>query len=164
MPKIEQKSVIINEIKEKLDKAVSIVLVNSRGLTVGQDTLLRRKLREAGVEYKVYKNTMVRLAVKDTVFEGISPHLVGPTAIAICYDDATAAARTIQKELSGMPKLSFKAAVVESLVYDAAGVTAIAAIPPRAELLSKLLGSFKSPAASFARVVNAIAEKKSEAA
>ncbi len=164
MPKIEQKSVVVNEIKEKLNKAVSLVLVDSRGLTVEQDTSLRKKLREAGVDYKVYKNTMIELAIKDTAFEGIAPHLTGPTAVAISYDDATAAARTINKELKAMPKLEFKAGVVESTVYDAAGIKLIAEIPSRNELLSKLLGSFKSPMSSFARLVNALAEKKAEGA
>jgi large subunit ribosomal protein L10 len=164
MPKIEQKQVVVNEIKQKLENASSVVLVSSRGLTVDQDTALRKKLREAGVEYKVYKNTMVTFAIKDTPFEGISEFLKGPTAVAISYADATAAARVINGELKAMPKLEFKAGVVENTVYDAKGMQAIANIPPRAELLSKLLGSFKSPMSTFARLVNAVAEKKAEGA
>ena len=162
MPKIEQKQVVINEIKGKLDKAASVVLVNARGLTVEQDTILRKKLREGGVDYKVYKNTMVNFAVQDTVFESVQKDLAGPTAIAISYGDATAAARIIHGELRNMPALQFKSGVIESTYYDAAGMTAVATIPPRDELIAKLLGSFKSPIASFARVVNAIAEQKAE--
>ena len=164
MPKIAEKQVVINEIKEKLDRAASIVLVNSRGLTVEQDTKLRRKLRVEGIDYKVYKNTMIDFAVEGTGFEEIRPHLAGPTAIAISYDDATAAARIINGELKAMPKLEFKAGIVENQLYDAVGIAAIANIAPREELIAKLLGSFKSPIASFARVINAIAEKGGESA
>lgn len=160
MPKIEEKQVIINEIKEKLKEAGSIVLVNARGLKVEQDTALRRKLREGGVDYKVYKNSIISFAVEDTNFAEIKPYLVGPTALAISYDDATAAARIISKELKAMPVLEFKAGVIDKVLYDAKGVTAIANIPSREELLSALLGSLKSPIASFARLVNQIAEKK----
>lgn len=162
MAKIGPKVLIVNEIKEKLSKAVSIVLVDSRGLTVEQDTNLRKKLREVGVDYKVYKNTMIELAVKDTDFEKLSPFLKGPTAMAVSYDDATSAARTINKELKSMPKLEFKAGLIESTIYDAEGIKVIAGIPSRAELLSKLLGSFRSPMASFARLVSSLAEKKAE--
>lgn len=162
MPKIEKKQVVVNEIKQKLENATSIVLVDSRGLTVSQDTTLRKRLREGGVVYKVYKNTMVNFAIDGTEFEGLKPYLAGPTAIAVSYDDATAAARIIRKELKGMPKLEFKAGVIEKNVYDAKGILEIANIPPRAELISKLLGSFKSPLSSFARVINAVAEQKAE--
>ncbi|MDR2167287.1 MAG: 50S ribosomal protein L10 [Clostridiales bacterium] len=167
MPKIEKKQVIVQEIKEKLTKASSIVLVNARGLTVEQDTVLRRKLRDEGVDYKVYKNTMINFAVQGTDFAQISEHLEGPTTLAICYEDPTAAARIISGEKKAMPVLEFKAAVIENTLYDAAGVTAIANIPSREVLLGRLLGSIKSPIASFARVVKAIAdelENPSEAA
>lgn len=164
MPKIEQKSVVVNEIKDRLGKAVSVVLVDSRGLTVEQDTVLRKRLREAGVDYKVYKNTMVRLAVKDTPFEGLTQYLAGPSAVAFSYGDATSAARTISKELKGMPNLEFKGGLIENALYDKTGVQAIADIPPRAELIAKLLGSFKQPAAAFARLVNALAENRAESA
>lgn len=164
MPKIEQKQVVVNEIKEKLTDAKSVVLVDSRGLTVEQDTLLRKNLRNAGVVYKVYKNTMLRLAVKDTPFEGLTEFLAGPTTVAISYEDATTAARLINKELKGMPKLEFKAGVVDGIVYDSEKVKILAEIPTKDVLLSRLLGSFQSPMASFARVVNAIAEKSAETA
>ena len=162
MPNIEKKQLVVNEIKEKLEKASSVVLVDARGLTVAQDTVLRKRLREAGVDYKVYKNKLMNIAVKDTPFEGLNQYFAGPTAIAISYEDATAGARVISGQIKTMPKLEFKAGIMESTVYDAAGITAIASIPPRAELLSKLLGSFKSPMSTFARLVNAVAEKKAE--
>jgi large subunit ribosomal protein L10 len=159
MPQIEKKQVIVQEIKEKLAKASSIVLVDARGVTVEQDTILRRKMREEGIDYKVYKNSLIGFAVEGTEFADIAPYLAGPTTLAISYGDATAAARVISKELKAMPKLEFKAGVIEKTVYDAAGVTAIANIPSREELLGRLLGSLKSPMASFARVINAIAEE-----
>ncbi|MCL2236163.1 MAG: 50S ribosomal protein L10, partial [Defluviitaleaceae bacterium] len=158
MPKNAKKEAVVSEIKDKLGRASSVVLINARGLTVEQDTILRKKLREAGVDYKVYKNTMVRFAVEGTDFAEIAPHLTGPTTLAVSYDDPTAAARVINKELKAMPVLEFKAGIIESTLYDAKGVAEIASIPGREELLAKLLGSFKSPMASFARVINAIAE------
>ena len=162
MPKIEQKQVVIDEIKEKLSKALSIVLIDARGLTVEQDTILRKQLREAGVDYKVYKNSMINFAIKDTQFEGCKEFLKGPSAIAFSYEDSTLAARIINKNTKAMPELEFKAAIIEGSVYDGTMVKEIAEIPSREELISKLLGSFKSPVASFARVINAIAEKQGE--
>ena len=159
MPKIEQKQVVVKEINDKLKKASSVVLVNARGLTVEQDTRLRKILREAGIEYKVYKNTMMNLAVEGTGYEGLKPYFKGPNTMAICYDDPTLAARLISKEFRAMPILSFNAGVLDNVVYDADGMRAVADIPPKEELIAKLLGSFKSPIASFARVINAIAEK-----
>jgi large subunit ribosomal protein L10 len=162
MPKVEQKQVVVNEIKEKVAKAKSIVIVDARGLSVEQDTVLRKKLRDNGVDYKVYKNTMVNFAIEGSEFEGLKEYLAGPSAFAFSYDDPMLAAKLIEKELKGMPKLEFKAGYIDGTVYDAEGVKAIANIPSREELLSKLLGSFKSPLSSFARVVNAIAEQKGE--
>jgi len=164
MAKIDAKQAVVNEIKEKLDKSVSIVLVDARGLTVSEDTGLRKQLREAGVDYKVYKNTMINFAVKGTQYEGLSPFLEGPTAVVFSYDEATKGASIIKKVSETAKKLEFKAGVVEGIVYDEAGIKAIADIPSKEVLLSKLLGSFKSPISSFARVIQAIADKDNEAA
>ena len=97
MAKIEAKQAVVNEIKEKLDKAVSLVLVDARGLTVAEDTDLRKQLREVGVDYKVYKNTMINFAIKGTQFEGVSQYLEGPTAVVIAYDEATKGAAIVKK-------------------------------------------------------------------
>ena len=164
MAKVEQNKVIVDEIKQKLEKASSVVVVNARGLTVEQDTILRKSLREAGVDYKVYKNTMVRFAIKDTQFEGLEPYLEGPSTFAFSYEDATAAASILSKTAKEVKVLEFKAGVVEGITYDAEGMKAIAEIPSREVLLSKLLGSFKSPVSSFARVIKQIAEKNGEQA
>ncbi len=162
MAKVEQKQVIVNEIKEQLNGATSILLVDYRGLTVDQDTQLRKELREAGVVYKVYKNTMVNFAIQGTEFEPVSKELEGPTAIAISYEDATAAPRILANIAKTNEKLGFKGGVVEGQYYDAAGMTAIGNIAPREELLGRLLGSFKSPISSFARVIKQVAEKDAE--
>ena len=137
---------------------------NRQELTVAEDTELRKQLREAGVDYKVYKNTMINFAVKDTQFEGIAQYLEGPTAVVFAYDEATKGASIVKKVSETAKNLEFKAGVVEGIVYDAEGIKAIADIPSREVLLSKLLGSFKSPISSFARVISQIAEKKGEGA
>lgn len=160
MPKIEQKQVIVEEIKKNLEGAKSVVLIDSRGLGAGEDTELRKNLREAKVFYKVYKNTMLKLAFKDSEFENLSEYLSGPSAVAISYDEPTSAARIISKQAKDNEHIEFKAGVLEGVLYDSKAIVSIANIPPREELLSKLLGSFKSPMASFARVIKAIAEKQ----
>jgi len=160
MPNIAKKQEVVQEIRGKVEKARSIVLVDARGLTVLQDTQLRKTLREAEVDYKVYKNTMINFAIQGTDSEGLAQYLEGPTAIAFSYDEATKAANLINKQIKDMPNLEFKAGVVEGVVYDAKGMAVIADIPSREVLLSRLLGSLKSPVSSFARVLNALAEEK----
>jgi len=156
------KDVVVKEIREKLDRAKSVVLVDSRGLTVEQDTILRSSIRKAGgVDYKVYKNSMMARAIDGTDFAGLDKYLSGPTAVAFSFDDATAGAAAISKQLKSMPNLEFKASAIDGEVYDANATKAIADIPSREVLISRLLGSFKSPLSSFARVINAIAEEKS---
>ena len=160
MAKVEQKQVVVNEIKEKLEKATSAVLVDARGLSVAEDTELRKQLREAGVDYKVYKNTMMNFAVEGTQFEGLKDYFEGPSAIAICYDDPTVAAGILSKYMKTAKTLEFEAGVIEGTCYDAkGGIAQIASIPSREVLLSRLLGSFQGPMASFARVIKAIADK-----
>ena len=159
MAKVEQKQPIIKEISDYLNGASAAVLVNYRGLTVEQDTVLRKQLRESGIIYKVYKNTMINFAVKDTEFADLAPLLEGPTAIAISKDDATAPARIIAQFAKTAPLLEMKAGVVEGTFYDAAGINAIAEIPSRDVLLGRLFGSMQSPIANLARVLNQIAEK-----
>ena len=164
MAKVELKQPVVQEIAEKIDGAQSIVLVDHRGLTVAQDTELRRQLREAGVTYKVYKNTMMNFAFKGTVFEGLSDLLNGPSALAISKEDATAPARVLCNFAKTADKLEIKGGVVEGKVYDAAGIAAVSTIPSREELLSRLLGSMQSPIANFARVIKQVAEKEPAAA
>jgi len=157
--KVELKQPVVEEISAKIKDAQSVVLVDHRGLTVEQDTNLRRQLREAGITYKVYKNTMMNFAFKGTDFEGLTPYLEGPSAIAISTTDATAPARVLCKFAKEADKLEIKGGVVEGITYDAKGIAEVAKIPSREELLSKLLGSIQSPIANFARVMNQLAEK-----
>ena len=154
-----QKAAIVAEISEQIKDADSIVVVDYRGLTVAQDTQLRKSLREAGVVYKVYKNTFITSAIKGTDFEGVAPYLEGPTAIAIGKEDATAPARVIAKFAKDAKALEIKGGVVEGNLYDVKGIEKIATIPSRDQLISKLLGSLQSPITNFARVMNQLAEK-----
>ncbi len=164
MAKVELKQPIVEEISASIKDAQSVVLVDYRGLTVEQDTQLRKNLREAGVTYKVYKNTMMNFAFKGTEFEGLTQYLEGPSAMALSKDDATAPARIIAQFAKTADKLEIKAGVVEGTVYDAKGIAAIASIPSREVLISRLLGSMQSPITNFARVMNQLAEKGGAAA
>ena len=157
--KVELKQPIVQEISENIKDAQSVVVVDYRGLTVAEDTQLRRQLREAGVTYKVYKNTLVSRAVEGTEFESLKDVLEGPNAIAISTTDATAPARVLAKFAKTAPALEIKAGVVEGNFYDENGMKAIALVPSREELLSKLLGSLQSPITNLARVLNQIAEQ-----
>ena len=160
----EAKQAVVNEIKEKLGRAKSVVLVNARGLSVAQDTSLRQSLRkQGGIDYKVYKNTMLEFAIEGTEYSELKEYLKGPTTVAFSYEDATAAASAISKHLRTMPKLEYKACCIDGTVYDAEKTKAIAEIPPREVLMSRLLGSFNSPMASFARVIDQIAKKDQNA-
>ena len=160
MAKIELKQPIVKEITELLDGAQAAVVVDYRGLTAEQDTKLRKELREAGVTYKVYKNTMIRIAAKGTPFETLDSSLEGPTAIAVSKEDATAPARILYNFSKTAPKLELKAGVVDGVTYDQDGIKVIATIPSRDELIGRLLGSIQSPITNFARVLNQIAESK----
>lgn len=159
MAKVELKAPIVEEISAGIKDAQSVVLVDYRGLTVEQDTQLRKNLREAGVTYKVYKNTFMTRAFKDTEFEGLTQYLEGPSAVAISSEDATAPARVLAEFAKTANQLEIKAGVVEGVVYDAKGIASIASIPSREVLISKLLGSLQSPITNFARVMNQLAEK-----
>lgn len=159
MAKVELKQPIVEEIAENIKDAQSVVLVDYRGLTVEQDTQLRKNLREAGVIYKVYKNTYMTRAFKGTDFEALSPFLEGPSAVAISKNDATAPARILAEFAKKAEKLEIKGGVVEGTLYDAKGMGVISSIPSREVLLGRLLGSWKSPITNFARVMNQLAEK-----
>lgn len=158
MAKVELKQPIVEEIANSIKDAQSVVLVNYSGLTVEQDTILRKELRESGVQYKVYKNTMMHRAFEGTPCESLVEHLHGTNALAISDTDATAPARILAKYAKQYPKLELIAGVVEGSYNDQAGIQALASIPSREELLGKLLGSIQSPITNLARVLNQIAE------
>ena len=137
MAKVELKKPVVDEISANLEGAAGVVLVDHCGLTVEQDTQLRKQMREEGIVYKVYKNTMLNFAIKGTEFEPLSQHLEGPSAIAISKTDATAPARIVANFAKKAEKLEIKAGVVEGNFYDAEGMKAISAIPSRDELVSR---------------------------
>ena len=159
MAKVELKQPIVQAIADDIKDAQSVVIVDYRGLTVAQDTELRKQLREAGVIYKVCKNTMMKRAFEGTDFAGLEEYLEGPSAMVVSKDDATAPARIICKFAKTAEALEVKAGVVEGNVYDAAGINELSKVPSREELLSKLLGSLQSPITNLARVLNQIAEQ-----
>lgn len=164
MAKVEMKKPVVEEISELLKDAKAAVVVDYRGLTVEEDTKLRSKLREAGVVYKVYKNTMINFAVQGTEFEALAADLKGPTAIAVSKEDAAAPAKILFEFAKTAKALELKAGVVDGTYYDTKGIQVIATIPSREELLSKFLGSIQSPITNFARVIKQIAESKEEVA
>ena len=158
MAKVELKQPIVQEISETIKDAQSLVVVDYRGLTVAEDTQLRKNLREAGVTYKVYKNTLVNRAIEGTEFESLKDVLEGPNAFAVSTEDATAPARVLAEFAKKAPSLEIKAGVVEGTYYDAEGMKQIASVPSREVLLSKLLGSLQSPITNLARVLNQMAK------
>ena len=158
------KSAVVDEIKAKLDGAKSVVIIDYMGSTVEEATAMRKALREAGVDYTVYKNTLIAKAIAGTDFEALSPALAGPTAIAISKDDAVAPARIINKAMKDTNKMSFKLGIVEGVTYDAAGLQTLASIPSRDELIAKFLGSIQSPVGKFVRTLAAISDEKAKEA
>ena len=163
MAKVELKAPIIEEIKGHVADAKAIVAVNYCGITVEQDTALRKSLREAGVVYKVYKNTFLKRAFEGTDFAQLDSVLEGTTAVAFCSTDATAPARVLAENMKGIPALQFKAGVIDGTYYDEKGCKVIATIPSKEVLISRLLGSMQSPVTNFARVIKQIAEKQENA-
>ena len=159
MAKIELKQPIVEEIKAQVEGAQTAVILNYSGVTVEQDTKLRKAMREAGITYKVYKNTMMKRAFVGTAYEALNESLEGPNAIAISTTDATAPARMVASFAKDIPNLEMVAGIVEGQFYDAKGMQAISQIPGREVLLGRLLGSMQSPVANFARVIKQIAEK-----
>ena len=149
------KQAIVAELKEKLTGAKGAVLVNYRGLTVAQDTKLRRQLREAGVEYRVVKNTMTRIAAQEAGLEGLDAYLEGPTAMAISTTDPVAPAKIITDFVKEhkLQVLEVKAGLVEGNVIDENGVKALASLPSREVLIAKMLGSMQSPITGLVNVL-----------
>ena len=148
------------EIKEKMEKAQGIIFAKYQGLTVEEDTELRKSLREAGVEYKVYKNSLTTLAAKELGFNAIESVLEGPVSVAFGYEDPTAPARILNDFAKNHKKLELKGGIVQGEIFDNVKVEQLAKIPPREILIAQLLGSFKAPVSNFAYLLNAIKEKK----
>ena len=156
----KQKQIIIDEIKDKFERAESAVVIDYMGITVAEADEMRKKLREAEVDYTVYKNTLVKRAIEGTKYEALGEILEGPSGFAFSYDDATAPARVLNDARQAYKKMEFKGGIIEGEYYDKENIEKIAAIPSRDTLISKFMGSIQSPIANFARVVAQIAEQK----
>lgn len=156
----KEKQVVIDEIKAKLEGAQSAVVIDYMGTTVAEADAMRKKLREADVDYSVYKNTLMKRAIAGTEFEKLGDVMQGPSAIAISKDDATAPARVLKEAITSYKKMEFKAGIVEGEFYDKDGIEQIASIPSRDELIAKFMGSIQSPIGKFVRTLAAIAEAK----
>jgi len=154
------KQEVITEIKEKLQAASGVVIAAYQGNNAEADTILRKNCREAGVEYKIYKNTLIKRALADAGITGLDEHLVNSTAIAFSTEDATAAARVLNSFAKDHDNMVLKAGIVEGTVYDTAGIKKIATIPSREVLIAKFMGSIKSPVSNVVYMLNAIKNKK----
>ena len=156
------KAAVIDEIKGKLEGAQSAVIIDYMGTTVEESTAMRKALREAGVDYSVYKNTLIAKAIEGTEFEGLKSVLAGPSALAISKTDAVAPAKVLAKAIKDYNKMAFKAGVVEGVLYDEDGLKTLSTIPSRDELIAKFMGSIQSPVGKLVRTFQAIADAKAE--
>lgn len=157
---IEQKSAQVDEVASKLKESTCTVVADYRGLTVKQVTELRKQLREAGVEFQVLKNTLVRRATANAELTALDEYLTGPTAIAFSKDDAVAPAKILSDFAKKNDKLSVKGGVVEGRVVDVTQIKALADLPSREGLLSMLLSVLQAPIRNFALAVKAVSEKQ----
>jgi len=155
----EKKKEVVKEIQEKFANAKSVVLSDYRGLNVAETTELREKFREAGVEYKVYKNNLVKLAVKGTDFEGITADLTGPNAIAFGYEDPVVPAKVIKDFAKEHENLSLKTGIIEGEYFGSEKMLKIAEIPSKDELIVRFLSSIKSPVNNFVYLLNNIKDE-----
>jgi large subunit ribosomal protein L10 len=156
---IEEKKKIVAEIADKLSKSQSTIITDYRGLTVKQMNELRKKLREAGVEFKVLKNTLTQRAAEQVGISEINEYLNGPTAIAFGYDDVVAPAKIIHQFAKENKELEIKAGIVEGKVVSVDEIKALAELPSREGLLSMLLSVLQAPIRNFALAVKAVADK-----
>lgn len=153
---LENKKAMVKQLTERLQNAQVGVLADYRGLTVEQDTELRRKLREANVEYTVLKNSIIRFAAKEVGLEDLDSVLEGPTAIATSNDDVISPAKVLCDFAKGNDLLEIKAGFVEGKVISIDEVKQYASIPSKEVLISKMMGSLQSPISKLARTLQAI--------
>lgn len=157
----EDKQLVVQELVEKLRSNRGTVLTDYRGITVAKDTDLRAKLRKAGVEYRVVKNTLLQLAAEAAGLEGLDKYLEGPTAIAMSADPV-APAKILTEWIKANKMLEVKGGIYEGKVFDQAGMAVISALPSREVMLSSVLGTILAPLSAFATVVDAIRKQKEE--
>ncbi len=152
----EQKTSTVDELKDTLGRAQSLVIADYRGLKVADTLGLRAEIRKSDCHYRVVKNTLVKLAIKDTPMEGLAPFLVGPTAIAYSFEDAVSPAKIVDAFEAKLPALEVKGGFLDGDVLDASGVKRLAQMKGKDELRSELLAQFMAPAQSFVRLINAV--------
>ena len=158
---LEQKKVIVAELTEKVANAKMGVVVDYKGITVEDDTKLRKALREADVEYKVVKNTYLRFAFGSNNLEELNSQLEGTTAIAMWSNDSFEGAKLLAKQAEALKTFNIKGGFMDGKAIDADTVNDLAKLPPREVLIAQVLGGLNAPVAAFARVLNAIVEKES---
>ncbi|MCI5791373.1 MAG: 50S ribosomal protein L10 [Clostridiales bacterium] len=156
----DQKVAKVAEIKEKLEKASSFVLLDYKGLTVAEDTELRSAFRKSGVTYHVYKNRLVKIALNEMGYNQFDDALNGPTAVAMGSDDIAAPAKIALEKSKAFKKMEVKCGLVDGSFLDQAGCNTLATLPSREGLISQILGLLQSPVAGLARALAAIAEKQ----
>ncbi len=162
MSVLEQKKQIVLDIAEKLSSSLATVVVDYRGLSVAEVTELRKQLREAGVEFKVYKNTLVRRATEQANLTDLNEQLVGPTAIAFSKEDVIAPAKILNEFAKNNEALEIKAGVIEGQVATFEEIKALAELPSREGLLSMLANVLQAPVRNFALAAKAVADQKEE--
>ncbi|NLX61826.1 MAG: 50S ribosomal protein L10 [Tissierellia bacterium] len=150
---LEKKKQIVEEIKEKIEKSQSVVLVDYRGLNVDQVTQLRKKYREAGVDYKVYKNTLMRFAFKEAGYEEFNEYLTGPNAVAFGFDDPVAPAKVTHEFAKEHESLEIKAGIGDGKIVSLDEIKRLADLPSREVLIAQVLGGLNAPIAGFANVL-----------
>jgi large subunit ribosomal protein L10 len=171
---LKRKEEAVNQLAEKIKEAKTVVIADYRGITVDQDTEMRSALRKSGVEYKVVKNNLTKLAMEKNGITELEPYLQGPTAIAMSTEDVVAPAKILSEYAKKYKKIELKAGIVEGKIFDAQGLTAIAELPSKEELVAKAIGGMKSPLYGLVNVLNgnirglvialnAIAEQKANA-
>ncbi len=161
---LNEKKAKVQEIAELLKSSAAGVLVSYSGITVEDDTKLRKELREAGVKYTVEKNTLLRFAMKEVGLDSLTDVLSGTTALAVSENDETAAARILGKYAESHENFKLKAGYIGTEVYDESGVIALSKIPSKETLLAQLVGSLQGPIQKLAATLQAVAEKEEEAA
>lgn len=161
---LEKKTEEVKALSKKFTGAKGVAIVDYRGISVEQVSKLRSDLRKANMEYKVAKNTLTKIAIKGTEYEGLSEYLEGPTAIVISHDDCAAPARVIADNARTVEALKFKAAWAEGNVYDAEGADRLSKIPSKEILIAQILGGFNTPIIKLACTIKAIAEKLEQTA
>lgn len=159
---LTEKQAIVEEIRAKLEKAQSAVVIDYMGLKVAEADAMRKRLRDANVDYTVYKNTLMSRAIQGTRFEQLEEVLQGPSAFAFGYEDAIAPARVLNDIIREYKKMAFKGGVVEGHFFNEDGIRDVATLPTRDQLIAKFMGSIQSPVSKLVRTFQAIADAKQE--